>query len=196
MVRVSLHQRDTSSVGQGVSVILIDRLEKMYSDTSILEKKSRWVTLEEARLLLKLCLIQQPEVIFESGTANGFSTMWLSVVGVPVYTFDPVDRTKLWDNLGIINITYVKDKFSSVVFTYSELSSCRKAFFIDGDHSSSGVQSDCAAVKQYAKVDDIVIFHDLNEKPVMRAWHRLQKYSQSIETYPTKRIMGKLVWGE
>lgn len=174
--------------------MLSDKLAALYHDDSIAEKKARWVTLGEAQLLLDLAKEHQPAIIFESGTANGISSAWLSLSGVPVVTFDPCNRNKVWDKVGINDITYVKDRFSSVDTRYSKWAGEKKMFFIDGDHSSSGVQEDCEALKRFARSGDVVVFHDLNEKPVVRAWHRLLKFAQTYEKHDTPRIMGVLIW--
>ena len=173
-------------------------LEKLYkAETSHPEfNRGRWVTLEEAHLLYMVGKEEAPDCIFESGTANGYSTLWLSLVGCPVVTFDPVARPKVWDVLGSIpdNVSYVKDSFSSVVERYKDVGG-KRVFFIDGDHSSSGIQKDCEALKEYANRGDVVLFHDLTERPVLRAWMRMAPYALESMSYPTRRCVGRMVWG-
>lgn len=171
-----------------------ERLTAMYTDESIREKKARWVTLDEAKLLLKLATEHDCEVIFESGTANGLSASWMSLSGKPVITFDPVDRNKIWDGLGINNITYVNKKFSEVDSVYPEFKSKRKMFFIDGDHGPTGVGEDCAAVERFASEGDLIILHDLNERYPFRGWKRLSRSGSTYQVYETPRIIGEVVW--
>lgn len=175
---------------------MIDKIKELWSKPIMDINKARWVTIEEADLLLKLAKEADPDCIFESGTCNGISSLVLSEVGCPVYTFDPVARPKMWDtfSLPFDNITYVKDKFSSVVERYPELKDKKKVFFIDGDHSNSGVTEDCATLREFAKEGDLIIFHDLNETPVMRGWMRIWKRGKDIKRHETRRIMGSLVW--
>ena len=175
---------------------MIDKIKELWSKPMKRIRKARWVTIEEADLLLKLAKEANPDCIFESGTCNGISALFLSMVGCPVYTFDPVPRCKMWDifPLPCTNITYIEDRFSSVVERYPKLKDKKKVFFIDGDHSSGGLKEDCDAIKEFAQEGDLIIFHDLNTMPVIRWWHRIRKYGKDVKRYETRRIMGSLIW--
>ena len=172
-------------------------LYKLYEDNPMGLKRSRWVTIEEAVLLRNIGLEEKPNYIYESGTANGFSTMWLSLVGCSVMTFDPFSRPKVWDAVGGVpdNVTYIEAPFSNVVEKAHEVEG-KKMFFIDGLHTSGGVKSDIESIKKVVKAGDVLVFHDLNEVSVFRFWARLigGHNVKSYETYETKRVMGKLVW--
>jgi hypothetical protein len=176
--------------------MMLDKIKELWSKDFRDIKKSRWVTIEEADLILKLAKEADPDYIFESGTANGISALFLSTVGCPVYTFDPVARRKVWDivTLPTDNITYVEDKFSSVAERYPELKDKKKVFFIDGSHSNTGIQEDCNALKEFAKEGDLILFHDLCIAPVMRAWMRLWRYGEDVERHETRRIIGSMIW--
>ena len=156
---------------------------------------SRWVTIEEANLLYDIVDKVKPKYIFESGTANGYSSVWLSLSGIPVITFDPYNREKIWELFEGCpkNITYVQDRFSSIVDRFSDLFGM-KLFFLDGDHNSSGIKEDCDVIIKYASCGDIVIFHDLNMSSVFRFWHRMCANASSYRTYDTKRMVGELTW--
>lgn len=155
-----------------------------------LYKKERWVTIEEAELLVKLATEAKPDIILESGTANGYSAAWLSLVA-PVVTFDPYSRPKIW--IGDEPITYINDVFSSVTSLYDKFDG-KKFFFIDGGHDSSSVKDDTDAIKQIAKPGDEIVFHDLDTISVLRFWHRMVDYAIHQEKYNTKRTMGRIVW--
>jgi predicted O-methyltransferase YrrM len=180
--------------GKGGSM-LEQEIEQLYTDESIKEKKGRWVTVEEGRLLLQLATTYQPDVIFESGTANGLSAAWMYGSGRPIITFDPIDRMKLWERLGVDGIEYVRDKFSSVDSRYPEMAGWKKLFFIDGEHTSSGVLEDIEAVKRFAKLGDMVVFHDTIDTPIIRAIHRLKDiHALTYKQYCTARGVGVLIW--
>lgn len=171
------------------------KLTHLYSNADPnLFKVARWVTLEEAEVLRTVAEVEEPDFIFESGTANGFSTMWLAMYGCDVYTFDPVSRAKVWDIEGKpSHIHYTKDVFDIMPEIAQNLPG-KKLFFIDGLHTSKGVKDDLDAVKKVVSRDDVVVFHDLNIRHVVRFWDRMNDNALSFETYPTKRGMGKLVW--
>ena len=178
------------------TTITVEELEEMYANPDVAFKRARWVTLEEASLLNTITQDFKPDYIFESGTANGFSTLWLSLYGAPVYTFDPVSRAKTWDNLQggtPSNITYYQRPFEDLPQILSELKGSKSLFFVDGLHTSKGMQADCAAVLEHAEEGDTVIFHDLNIAACVRAFHRMLKYSLKDEVYATKRIMGRII---
>lgn len=186
--------------GKGVAMDVED-LKSLYVKCDVKEyrlkhalKRERWVTLEEANLLYTIGTEEQPDHIYESGTANGFSAMWLSLVGCPVTTFDPICRAKVWDLFNGIpdNITYVEASFSSIVERAHDPKE-KKLFFIDGAHKSHNLKEDCDAVSQMASSGDVVVFHDLSHEAVFRYWHRMTDHASTYESYDTKRVMGKLV---
>ena len=173
---------------------MLNKIKELWTEKIEGINKARWVTIEEADLILKLAKEANPDCIFESGTANGISALFLSTIGCPVYTFDPASRPKMWDRFPSDNITYIEDRFSSVVERYPELKDKKKVFFIDGDHSNSGVTEDCKVVREFAKEGDLIIFHDLNIEAVVRGWMRMWRRGKDIERYETRRIVGSLIW--
>ncbi len=158
-------------------------------------KVERWATIEEAKLLHTVAVDTKPDIILESGTANGWSSLWLSLYGAPVYTFDPIDRLKLWDGVWDVSttISYIEANFSTIGEKLADLKGKKGLFFIDGLHTSGGMLEDCAAVLDFASPGDTVLFHDLNIKACVRGFHRMQGYATEYEVYQTDRIMGRLV---
>lgn len=171
-------------------------LEEMYeaADASELFNRARWVTLEEARLLHTIAKEEAPDFVFESGTANGFSTMWLALHGSDVFTFDPVCRLKVWDVCGKPrNVQCIERSFSNMP-DIAEVMPGKKMFFIDGLHTSQGVKDDTEAVKEVVQDGDVIVFHDLNDMHVVRFWDRMNDHASSKEEYHTRRGIGKMVW--
>ena len=159
-------------------------------------KFERWVTLEEADILYMVADVMQPEYIFESGTANGYSALWLAESGSPVITFDPTVRKKVWDELGLPHstITYVQASFTELPKLYPELKERSKLFFIDGGHSVGAAARDYMVISAYAKEDDIVMIHDINERGVRAVWNRLRWVSKDPVLYDTFHKIGKVTW--
>lgn len=157
--------------------------------------KGRWVTIEEAHILNDITTEFEPDYVFESGTANGFSALWLALYGAPVFTFDPVSRVKTWDYMKKrpSNITYIESKFSILPSWFFRLKGKRSLFFLDGLHTTSGLKEDCDAVMAYASAGDTVLFHDLNINVCSRAFHRMQKHAIEHEGYDTDRTIGRIV---
>jgi predicted O-methyltransferase YrrM len=89
--------------------------------------EARWVTDEEGDWLFKLIRLYQPAVVFESGTANGYSTTWMAAAN------------------------------PSVII----------------DHSTGGIRRDWGVLSGALRRGDVIVFHDMNEPPVIRHVDRL-----------------------
>ena len=177
------------------NIAIMERLQVARQDTKL--KPGYWVTVEEANLLYSWALEFHPDCIFESGTAFGYSAMWFSLVGCPVFTFDPISQKKyVWDELGYEqpdNITLVHDRFSSIVTMNKDVPG-KRFFFIDGSHTMNGVKEDYLSLKQYAKDGDMVVFHDLDCKGPLVWWKELESNASVYETYETVNVIGRLIW--
>ena len=123
--------------------------------------------------------------------------MWLSLVGCPVFTFDPIQQKKhVWEELGYSqpeNLTLVHDKFSSIVTMNRDVPG-KRFFFIDGKHTPTGVKEDYLALKNYAKDGDMVVFHDLGLRGPHYWFNKLKSNSSLHEVYETHNIVGRLIW--
>ena len=172
-----------------------EELESLFAAEHPYCNKGRWVTIEEGHILNQITIDFKPEYIFESGTANGFSTLWLSLYGAPVFTFDPVNRYKMWGCIeeSLTNITYVQETFKMLPISYPDFSESKKLFFLDGLHTASGLKEDYDTVMSYASAGDTVLFHDLNINACSRAYHRMQKHAIEHEGYDTDRTIGRIV---
>ena len=123
-----------------------------------------------------------------------------------MFTFDPIDRPKLWDySYGVENlkskIEYIQQEFNSLP-NYMEWRSFEGkkqivhplAIFIDGDHGGSSVREDWNITRPYLRAKDIVIFHDLDMTGPRRVFGEAQQESPNSKSYivNTKRITGIL----
>jgi len=145
--------------------------------------KARWVTEDEGAIIYSLVTIFRPANCFECGTANGYSALWLaSDLGEEgkVHTFDPIDRPKVWDEPDFNIPESIRDKIIYHNTKFSEglasvLVNCKGSsiFFIDGDHSQTGVKEDIEAVKPFIKKEDIIVFHDATERSVIKRYLKL-----------------------
>ncbi len=178
-----------------IDVETIGKLQTARKTTTL--KPGYWVSEEEANFLYIWASEFRPGCIFESGTAFGYSAMWLSLVGCPVFTFDPHPQKKyVWEELGYDqpeNLTLVHDRFSSIVTMNRDVPG-KRFFFIDGKHSMNGVEEDCEALRQYAKDGDMVVFHDLKYKGPLRGFKGLKSNASLHEVYHTRNMIGRLIW--
>ncbi len=169
--------------------------DEIYEPGKKLFKKQRWVNLEEAELLRSIAEETDPDFIFESGTANGYSTMWLALQGCDVYTYDIADRAKVWDDTGKPSfVHYTEDRFSTMT-KIARNRPGRKLFFIDGNHAAYALREDLGAVLEVIHPGDVIVLHDVHDRCPGRYFRRLKSQAASSETYDTKRGMAKLVWG-
>lgn len=161
-----------------------------------------WCSDEEGALLLDIALEEKPDHIYECGTCNGYSTMWLSFAGYPITTFDVVDRPKVWnshymiiDNINPIpkipdNVTSITESFQSL--DCKDLNG-KKMFFIDGHHKRPSVIKDRDTVLANASSGDVVTFHDLKIKAVGETYYDMvEKHAASHTEYDTNMQIGRL----
>jgi hypothetical protein len=131
--------------------------------------EARWVTDEEGDWLFKLIRLYQPAVVFESGTANGYSTTWMAAANpsVIIHTYDPVDRPKVWRYTDCANqIVYHNSSFEEA----RDLIVKREG---KADHSTGGIRRDWGVLSGALRRGDVIVFHDMNEPPVIRHVDRL-----------------------
>jgi predicted O-methyltransferase YrrM len=124
-------------------------------------------------ILVSLIYSEQPEVIFESGTAIGWSSSWMAVAtDSPIITFDPVARDQVF-SVSTGNITRVLGTFDTEIHKWApKYANNKKMVFIDGDHGRSAVVADTMAVVPYLRPYDILIYHDTDKcGTVQKALH-------------------------
>lgn len=183
---------------------ITDKLLKMRAGIPFKYKQERWVTEQEGMLIRDLVALQKAQSYVESGTANGYSALWAASGFVSplgrVYTLDPCDRPKLWTpEFGCEaladKIEYIQDGFENLE-AYSDRIQHPAVYFIDGDHGRQAVLRDWAAIKPILQKGELVIFHDLNEIAVQKAFNIITKEtpaSQCLE-FKTKRLINCLVY--
>lgn len=144
-------------------------------------RTSRWISKEEGEILHNIVKISTAKSIFESGTAYGFSSACLvsGKEGIHLHTFDLVDKPKIWD-YPPLKVEKYKNRihchiapFDEGIGQYLQERDGPSVFFIDGDHSRIGVTKDWRSIEHYLKEEDIVIFHDLHIRPVVKAWLKI-----------------------
>lgn len=133
-----------------------------------------WANIEEGKLLRDLLVDSGSNTYIESGTCHGYSTCWaassFSEDDVPwIFTFDIENKPKVYedDNYPLLKelgslITARTLPFHQGIETMPEqvLERDNKFFFIDGDHTTHGVETDWKAVQPYLKSGDSLLFHD------------------------------------
>lgn len=163
-------------------------------------KQARWVNQPESELLREWVRAANPDVVLESGTANGYSTIWmasgLSDKAV-VHTFDPIDRAKVWPLLpeAATNIHFHQSEFRNVR-KYVPLVEGKILAFIDGDHGILSVLEDWEALLPYLKPNDVVLFHDIGEASVLKALKDILQSTPTsrLFTFDTRRGVGVLIY--
>lgn len=162
---------------RGILNGLLERAESMPEVNT-----GRWIAREEGWIIRELVRLSGAKVCYESGTANGYSSCWLSL-SVPsdgaVHTFDPVDRWKVWTLPEIEpfkkNIHFHQQCFDEAIGEHLKNRPKEPvAFFIDGDHGSGAVGEEWNAIKEYLIPGDVIIFHDINITGVGRAFSRIE----------------------
>ncbi len=154
---------------------------------------SGWMDEDEAEILYDIACQEKVEHIFESGTCNGFSAMWLSLVGCPVTTFDPIDKPKVWDLVGgkPDNVTYIQSDFAAL--DCKDLKG-KKLFFIDGDHGFEYADEDAFTALLNSSSGDVIVFHDLHYRAIKQVFkNTIEEHGVSHEQYKTRYGMGKVI---
>lgn len=138
----------------------------------------RWATEEEAEILYTLVKQNNIGRVVEVGTANGWTAAWFALAGAQVYTFDMVDRPKMYlDSLFPFPELASRIHFQEIpspqclvsVFPYMGVT----LYFVDGDHTFAGAKRDVDAVMAIAKTGDWVAQHDATgEVGSRRVWQQ------------------------
>lgn len=170
-------------------------------------------------MLFTVAQTEKVSQVYESGTANGFSTLWLAAAlrqqglgpvsselirrggeeTTRVHTFDPVDRKKLWTArpYGTLApyITYHQEPFDEGIYKLplEHRGLTPALFFIDGDHNYHGMKKDVQAMLNAVSPGDVIVFHDLKDYQNIRdRFDELAKENRSAIIY-TDRVMG-IIW--
>lgn len=158
-------------------------------------KVERWITIEEAQILLDVINTENIQYYYECGTANGFSACWAASAKnvIEVHTWDPVDRAKLYDEFSTLRlkITFHNAKYNEAIGKISHLG--KSLFFIDGDHKMRPARSDINHTLKCAKPGDIIVLHDVLGYDWLQG--RMNEFltTHKAELRATKRGMG-IIW--
>jgi len=182
---------------------MIEKLITIRDEASDSYGKGRWVTNPEGLILHSLVRLFDVNLVVESGTANGFSACYMAADNnVPVHTFDPHDRPKIWDEYKELNsegkIVFHNKRFSEGVTSILEKAVGPSLIFIDGDHSVGNVREDWDAIVETLDDGDVIAFHDLRERAISKHWMRIkpeigEKRHRFVELDTPRRI-GVVLW--
>lgn len=163
-------------------------------------KRARWITAEEAQFIYDIIREKNIENFFEIGTANGFSSSIaaaaiLSTGLLPnIHTWDIISRFKIYEEEEAFIDLMPHIKFHNKMFNMKDIPRTAKSslFFIDGDHTSEGVNRDWNSVKTHLTTGDTVIFHDLyGYRCILKLIIRLEKDPKyKVERIRTERGLG------
>ena len=150
----------------------------------------RWVTDREAEYLCSLIRDHNICVVYESGTANGFSAAKMAQTSAHVVTYDPNKRPHIWEEKGFEHyedsVTYVQKGFEELSID-PRIWGGPRLFFIDGDHGGIAATRDLEAVMKFYKDGDVIALHDFNEKKVVKVWQRFDKSGWKTHIERTER---------
>lgn len=158
----------------------------------------RWCAAEEGALIAKLCAENDIRYFVESGTSNGYSACWAATVCEAVYTFDPVDRKKVYTDpdLGLSELTpkihYYEESF---LLRGAEIASKLDGnilYFLDGGRGRTGLgmTQDWVSIQSLVKKGDIVLLHDTRERTLSRLSRRIAEQSSGVpRDYDTQNGM-------
>lgn len=148
--------------------VLIDFMDRMDG------KIAYWVTLDEAQALYSSIERSGIKTYIESGTCHGYSSCWAATIADEIYTFDIVNRRKIWEiekSLMILGekVNFYEKSFDEgVVELLREKGNVPLYFFIDGNHHNSGVVGDFNAIHPFLKPGDVIMFHDSKKEEAVR----------------------------
>lgn len=133
-------------------------------------------TIDEVFLYYTIAKEVKPDVIFESGTALGWSSFWWAFGSpeTPVYTWDIAMRDQYWNRP---NITKLQGSFDKEIAELIErYKNDKKLFFLDSDHHWRVILNEFYAIAPFVKVGDVLVFHDsIGERGVIKALGKINK---------------------
>lgn len=169
-----------------------------FKDSTFAFKKEYWINESEAYAIYFLLQEHNIDIFMEIGTCNGFSSCVAASAildnnKVPeVHTWDIESRRKIYEINDFLPLKkYIT--FHNELFSLKNMNLDKKiAFFVDGDHTSSGVKKDWDNILPFLKKEDIVIFHDvLGYRGILKLMIRL-KEEYNVSVLRTKRGIGIL----
>lgn len=149
----------------------------------------------EALFLFGLVMREQPDVIFESGTAVGWSGTWMALAtDAEVFTFDIASRQRLFHPIeGKLHCTITPFQEGAPLQLHRWEGS-RKLFLIDGDHTNKGFREDVEAVEPFLEPGDVIVLHDTTtEGGVRRGYAALQAKHPEWKFEDIKTVNGMAV---
>lgn len=158
-------------------------------------KFARWTPPEVLDVIINTCKDKHINSIVESGTANGWSAAYFSSEGFNVWTYDPVDRPKIYRDPNFKYDLKGQIYFFNMPFEqrtkqlYKGSSVC---YYIDGDHGRASVTNDFKSLP--LNKNDLIVFDDINEKPVKKAVNSIGVPFEEVSFFNGRRIIGIMKW--
>ena len=158
------------------------RTLKSLRDTSKL-KRRYWATEKEAQVLFSRVGLSKSQYYIESGTCHGFTSCWVALTDVEkIHTFDPANREKIWNRPSLKGLSdkiiFYNQEFDQGITQILEKISTKDPifYFIDGNHSPTGIAKDFNVIEPFFKPGDKIMFHDtLHEHGVFKFVARVSK---------------------
>lgn len=158
-------------------------------------KIARWTPPEVLDSIIKECKDRRINSIVESGTANGWSAAYFASEGFNVWTYDPVDRPKIYKDPEFKYDLKGQIYFFNMMFeqrTKQLYKGSAVCYYIDGYHGQTAIMNDFKSLPLNKK--DLIVFDDINETPVRKAVNRIGIPFKEISFFNGRRIIGIMEW--
>lgn len=181
---------DTEKLRSLREIVKDKELEKVFGH-------KRWATEEEADILYDLTKANGIGRVVEVGTANGWTASWFALAGAEVFTFDLIDRPKIY----LADIFPLKELASRIhfqaipspeCFNHIQTSDVKTLWFIDALHKYEPVKADLEAVLKVCRSGDYIVQHDVTgEAGSAAVWEETQKMNVGVcQMFSTRNGIG------
>lgn len=160
-------------------------------------RRDRWPTDDEAKELYFRIKENKINTAFEVGTANGFTAACMALAGAQVYTFDVLDRAKIYQSKMfeaqvIARRIHFKEIPTPDCFLHMTLPEGKTLFYLNGDHSQTGAMANLENAVKIARPGDRVYLQGvLRERNLSKVWSKFkEKYPGNTHTITTFNGMG------
>jgi hypothetical protein len=162
-----------------------------------LYKPQNWATDQEADIIGNLITLRQIKWAVEIGTGQGFTTSIMALAGARVYTFDPVDHAKIYNDPKFPRVELkhqieYRDVPSPQCFEGLGAAIEPILWYLDAERGKDAMIRDFACIEALVKPKDIVIVRGImKERSATKFWIEVQgKYPESTSTIKTQNGLG------
>jgi len=162
-----------------------------------LYKQEHWASDQEADIIGNLITLKQIKYAVEIGTGQGFTTAIMALAGARVYTFDPMNYAKIYNDpvfprVELKHQIVYRDVPAPYCFDQLVPPLAPVLWYLDAERGKNAMIRDFGCIESLTKPSDIVIVRGIGkERSATKFWIEVQgKYPENTSTIATQDGLG------